>query len=1485
MLLWFNKTGVVVRSPKLLLVALAALTAAGFFALSPRGICQSTFTWNGGNGSWTNSANWTISGNATGYPDEAGDIVSFTNNSGTYDVATPTAGNGTAVAGSITTNGAGTVRLGNATTFAGSLTLNSTSGAPIFSVNTGRLAIFTELIGSQGFRKTGNGTLNFNTNTLDMTNLSGNVSIEDGTVWFNQAGNLGSGSLSFSGSNTIFQHRGNFTTTFAANRSFAISSGSNINLYNQNTLSAMVINGAITGSGDLTFTNGNFTLNGVNTHSGNTTLAASGNTTSVNVSLGSGSNLSTGTFSFTSAGNASLDLGGNSQTIQNLITESSNTGSVMTISNGSLTISGGGDISLGGRGGTFTLSLANLTSFTAGSASSNFTFHSGDTTGTTTNTLTLSTNGTNTITGQTVIFGRLKAGGNATGPSYSANVNLGATNTINADVLKVGSTNSTSTITFQAGPSNPTLLLRSANGTTAIKDWIIGELTAETGGRSGQGTVNLQGGTIDALVGNLTVGLNNNSTAASNSTLIFSNGTINSENIRIGIKSGSTAPAIAASIIQNGGNVTANTITLGESGSGAATVTVNYNLSGGSLAAASIQAGGGNFSASSNRTLTMAGNATLKNYSGSNLTITGQGSSTEGLMNFVINGPSIFEAETGKSITIGANTSLSGSGNILKRGEGVLVFSLTNNNYSGNISLSAGTLTISGGNFSAASVSISNESLSPGTTRYLNIASANFLALASGSSLPISGLNSTAEGILNISLSGNSTFQADANRTISFGNFTTLSGNGSLTKTGNGTLTIKNATAYTGNISISGGSLYSESSIASPVTVNSATFGANGTILSLGLVGTSTLDISSNQTLTINSSLTGTNGFTKNGTGALILSGAETSNFSGPVTLNAGRLEISSSFETSNFTLNTATLAGNASLGNVNVTGANATFHTDSGQSLSIVGVSRLTGSANLLKTGNGTLVIGGSGNHTYNGTASLNAGSLALGGNLTNATLNFNGAPLSGTGSVGSAVVNSSTTINSTAGITISSTLSGASGISKIGSGNLTIANGTGYSGNITVSAGALYINSNSSASVALSSTTLGGNGTLQNVSATGNTTFDITSNRSLTINSSFSGSGQFEKTNAGTLTIKNASAYTGTALLSQGTLNLSNSFGSTLSMSNGTVLGGNGSIHTLALLGNATTTIVSGETLLITSALTGTSRLTKSGSGTLQLADGSTTSFSGPVSLTQGRLNANSSLANSSITLSGGTLSGNTSLGNITVSSNASVIDVTTGNALTMTSTSKFLGTSNFSKSGEGDFVIGTGVLASNTYSGVATISAGGVILSNGSRIPNASIILNGASASLEGNGTVGNLTLTSGMISPSGGGNSSVLNISSFVWNAGVVAMDLHGSNLTTSDKLALTGTFSKGTGSSFTFDFNGTGLNGGNYTLMTFASQSGFSSADFLASNLASGLEGNFNISSTSLMFSVTAVVPEPSTSLLILVGLGSWIGLHRRKKKN
>ncbi len=940
-----------------------------------RAFSQSTFTWNGGNGSWTSPGNWTISGNATGYPDEAGDIVSFTNNSGTYDVSTPTAGNGTAVVGSITTNGAGTVRLGNSTTFAGSLTLNSTSGAPILSVNTGRLAILTELVGSQGFRKTGNGTLNFNTNTLDMNNLTGDVSIEDGTVWFNQAGNFGSGNLSFSGAATTFQMRALSTTTFAANRTLTISSGSNITFQNFNAASsAMVIDGTIAGSGNLTFSNGNFTLNGANTHSGATTLSASGSTASVNLSLATGSFLSSSTLSFTSLGNASISLGGNSQAISNLITESSNAGSAMSISNGSLTISGGGDISLGGRGGAFTLSLAGLTAFTAGSASSNLTFQSGDSSGTTTNTLILSTNGTNTLVGQTVLFGRTNAGGNATGAAYSANVNLGTNNRIHADVFKVGSTNSTAALAFQSGLSNPSLVLRSANGTAAVREWTIGEVTADTGTRSGQGTVDLLGGTLDALVGNLTVGLNNNATVTSTSWLKMSNGTLTADTIRLANKSGASTGGLSGAIYQSGGNVSTQTLEFGQSGTGNSTITALYEISGGRLEAGVIQAGGGNFTSSSNRTLAMSGNATLSNISGANLTITGTDATTGGRVNLTISGDAILESGAGQHITLGAHTLLGGSGNLTKTGTGDLILnSNLTHSYSGTANINAGRLLVYSSNMTSATINLNGGTFTGNTT------------------------------VAGIRISSNTVFDIAEGNRISAN--ATFSGSQAFSKNGTGELAIGNggSQTYNGTATLNAGRLTMNSNMSSAsLIVHSGIVSGNGTVGPITLNGDSQFDISSNQTLTAISTFSGSANFSKTGNGSLSIANANA--YSGTVTLSTGNLTIGSDMTNATLTLAGGTLGGNGTIGAV-VLASDSTFNVANSSRLAIGSSGSLSGSANLIKSGNGTLTINASTDQTYSGAMTLNGGNLIVNSNLSSAgttTVNASTATLAGSGSLG---------------------------------------------------------------------------------------------------------------------------------------------------------------------------------------------------------------------------------------------------------------------------------------------------------------------------------------------------------------------------------------------------------------------------------------------------------------------------------------------------
>ena len=1570
--------------PKSLSLVILAFLFFGIFAPCDRALSQSTFTWNGGSGSWTTPGNWTISGNATGYPDEAGDMVSFTNNSGTYDIATPTAGNGTAIAGSITTNGAGIFRLGNSTTFAGSLTLNSTSGAPILSVNTGRLAILTELVGSQGFRKTGNGTLNFNTNTLDMNNLTGDVSIEDGTVWFNQAGNFGSGNLSFSGANTNFQMRGNLTTTFAASKTLTISPGSNVTFYNQATLSGMIIDGAIKGSGNLTFTNGNFTLNGANTHSGATTLSASGSTASVNLSLAAGSFLSSSTLSFTSLGNASISLGGNSQAISNLITESSNAGSTMSISNGSLTISGGGDISLGGRGGLFTLTLANLSAFTAGSASSNLTFQSGTTTGTTTNTLILSTNGTNTLVGQTVLFGRTNAGGNATGAAYSANVNLGTTNTIRADVFKVGSTNSTAALAFQSGLSNPSLVLRSANGTAAVREWTIGEVTADTGTRSGQGTVDLLGGSLDALVGNLTVGLNNNASVTSTSWLKMSNGTLTADTIGLATKSGASTGGLSGAIYQSGGNVSTQTLEFGQSGTGNSTITALYEISGGRLEAGVIQAGGGNFTSSSNRTLAMSGNATLSNISGANLTITGSSSASGGLMNLNISGGTIFHASNG-NITLGSDSLLSGTGMLTKNGTGDLVLSgtssftgittinggrivlgaaqslgplagfgslslgsytLTSNassstDFSGVISGAGGltktgafTLTLSGENTYTGTTTIQSGTLTLGQIRALNggaiamgggtfnlgnttqsVSSFTTTSGGSGDSIVTGGSlvinNSATNTIIGLSNGANITFSelsaftfngTSGNLTLQAGSNSSASPSGFIFST-NGTNTITaSQTLFGGAATTSQNSLRVALGKTNTIFTDSLTIGYSYSDDTAALAMMSFQAASSNATLKLRSSngtgalptwiIGHTLGITKAGSGIVDLSGgtldaevsdliigkhsataaiADTSSLTmsaGSLTVermilgektSAGSVTLTSTFtqsegevvarnltlgkggnstsaqfiptynltggnlsaetisagagifnnSTSSRTLNIASATlRNISGSNLTITGTDATtggrvnltisgdatLESGAGQNITLGAHTLLGGSGNLTKTGTGDLILNSNLNHSYSGTANINAGRmLVYSSNMTSATINLNGGTFTGNSTVAGIRISSNTVFDIAEGnrISANATFSGSQAFSKNGTGELAIGNGGSqtYNGTATLNAGRLTMNSNmSSASLIVHSGIVSGNGTVGPITLNGDSQFDISSNQTLTAISTFSGSANFSKTGNGSLSIANANAYSGTVTLSTGNLTIgSDMTNATLTLAGGT-LGGNGTIGAVVLASNSTFNVANSSRLVIGSSgsLSGSANLIKSGNGTLTINASTDQTYSGAMTLNSG---------------------------NFIVNSNLSSAGTTTVNAST---------------------------------------------------------------ATLAGSGSLGNVTLTRGILSP-GEGAVGTLSVKTFTWSAnGTMKFDL-ASDSTASDQLAIIGNFAKSGTGNFTFNLVG-GQDATTYTLVTWTGTTTFTAANFFST----GQTGNFSISSNQLQFTT---VPEPGTVgfvLLAAAGIFLWrrVGKHR-----
>jgi autotransporter-associated beta strand protein len=132
---------------------------------------------------------------------------------------------------------------------------------------------------------------------------------------------------------------------------------------------------------------------------------------------------------------------------------------------------------------------------------------------------------------------------------------------------------------------------------------------------------------------------------------------------------------------------------------------------------------------------------------------------------------------------------------------------------------------------------------------------------------------------------------------------------------------------------------------------------------------------------------------------------------------------------------------------------------------------------------------------------------------------------------------------------MTLTGEVSGSGSLSKVGDGTLVLTGANSYSGITSVIGGRLVGNA---ASI---------RGTV-NIGATSVVEFNQATDGSLT--GGLSGSGTFIKTNTGVLTSGfSSSGFSGTALVSAGTLNLFGEFGGTVQVADGATLAGNGRIR----------------------------------------------------------------------------------------------------------------------------------------------------------------------------------------------------------------------------------------------------------------------------------------------------------------------------------
>lgn len=281
---------------------------------------------------------------------------------------------------------------------------------------------------------------------------------------------------------------------------------------------------------------------------------------------------------------------------------------------------------------------------------------------------------------------------------------------------------------------------------------------------------------------------------------------------------------------------------------------------------------------------------------------------------------------------------------------------------------------------------------------------------------------------------------------------------------------------------------------------------ARGNIMFLhGTAGTDLRITSGSRSLSGASALAGDGTLIKSGAGTLAIEDAN-ANFLGNVTLTGGTLSLSDSnaLGTANVTSSGSgvrlSYADGITLGNAVTLNTGATGLAVSGGSATQSGnVSETGGARALEKTGAGTLILTGDATHT--GGTTISAGTLRLGAAerladtgamavASGATLDLDGNDetiglLSGSGTV---TLGSGELIAGSAGSsTFDGSISGSGGLTKAGSGSLTLTGTSSFTGGTAVTGGTLIVNGTLGDVTLGPGGTLGGTGTLGALTASG--------------------------------------------------------------------------------------------------------------------------------------------------------------------------------------------------------------------------------------------------------------------------------------------------------------------------------------------------------------------------------------------------------------
>lgn len=719
-----------------------------------------------------------------------------------------------------------------------------------------------------------------------------------------------------------------------------------------------------------------------------------------------------------------------------------------------------------------------------------------------------------------------------------------------------------------------------------------------------------------------------------------------------------------------------------------------------------------------------------------------------------------------------------------KIGAGELLLSAANT-FTGDMTVTGGTLSLSGGSALADSVDLI---LADGTT--VNVQTSEVVgsvASVTGGTVALGANSLTLSGAVSTSFAGNVTGGTSSGFFVNFGNTTTMTGDSTMTGTmgtvggtmimaaGATTAAIQvGGTGATGVFTTNGGALASNAEL---VNLSTATININGseTIGSIEQASGGTINVAGGATLTVNGT-----------TNAFNLTGASTI---GNDVLGAGTL---------NVTGGTTTVGAGGNVATATTIGAGGTV------------------------TNNGAMAgVGNAGSFTNNGTA----------GALTNTGAGTG----SNTGTLASLTHSSSALFTNTnvitGNVTVNSGTVTLSGASNIGDASTVTVNNGILNAGVADTIGGLVANggtTNVSAQLTMGELS----GTAGSIATTG--TGALIVGDSDAVDSSFggviSGAGFLQKVGTDTLTLTGANTLSGGVTVTQGTLALTgggglangpitidpagslttdgDAFGSAVTITNnglpaavaapfGLMLTDGGDETIAAMSGNGTTNLSSGSVLTLNSGasdiaggISGAGGLTVTGTSTTNLTVAN--SYTGETVVNGGgalNLNGAGSIASAVVTISGnGTLT--TDGDGI---ADTAAVSVAGANGILRVNGTDTIG----SLTQTGGFVNGTSTLTTNSFaqtggttSGTVTVATG-TFTQNGGTIGTGTTVTQSGGATMSG-GTVAGLLTGAGTVTVQTGTTTVTGTIAStnVTVASGELSLD-SGEGLTTTTDLTVNG----------------------------------------------------------------------------------------------